>query len=301
MPGRTLTVIRHQGDWTEVRFQDRQFGDRNGWIQSSRVRLHEETTVAAGAGGHDGVAVVTSVAPVYLHPEVMQEPLRVVAAAGTLTVVHHQGTWTEVRFKDPQFGERDAWIQRSDIRISELTTSRASAQETAAPPPRTSRPSPAPNVATAAVPGSLLATPPPSYQPRPRPVVPYVIPPSNTPKTSSTPAPVPPYMIPLLAVRNGPLTPVAPSMIPLLAVTSIAQSEEITLYGRDASAVAYIAEDLTVYLWSGAPVAYLERDDAGGFQITVSTDSTWAGTCRASCATTEAMRSAGERRSSHRL
>jgi hypothetical protein len=48
---------------------------------------------------------------------------------------------------------------------------------------------------------------------------------------------------------------------------AIADASEITLFGADGAAVAYISDDLTIYLWSGDPVAYLESDAAGGFHI----------------------------------
>ena len=38
-------------------------------------------------------------------------------------------------------------------------------------------------------------------------------------------------------------------------------SEEISLYDKNGDAKAYIASDLTVYLWDGDPVAYLHRDN----------------------------------------
>lgn len=45
-------------------------------------------------------------------------------------------------------------------------------------------------------------------------------------------------------------------------------AEEITLFGSDATAVAYIADDdFTIYMWSGDPVAYLDSDPAGGFHV----------------------------------
>jgi len=43
--------------------------------------------------------------------------------------------------------------------------------------------------------------------------------------------------------------------------------DEISLFDSTGSATAYIAEDMTIYLWSGTPVAYLYKDDAGGFHI----------------------------------
>ncbi|MBU1386901.1 MAG: hypothetical protein KKE62_14175 [Proteobacteria bacterium] len=44
-------------------------------------------------------------------------------------------------------------------------------------------------------------------------------------------------------------------------------TDEITLFDSSSQAVAYIAEELTIYLWSGNPVAYLEEDNAGGFHV----------------------------------
>ncbi|HEV2349528.1 MAG TPA: hypothetical protein VG028_06735 [Terriglobia bacterium] len=44
-------------------------------------------------------------------------------------------------------------------------------------------------------------------------------------------------------------------------------NDEVDLYDSSARAVAYIAsdKDLTIYLWSGKPVAYLEDDSIYGF------------------------------------
>jgi len=44
--------------------------------------------------------------------------------------------------------------------------------------------------------------------------------------------------------------------------------DETTLFDADGRATAYIAEDMTIYLWSGKPVAYLYSDsDHEGFDI----------------------------------
>ena len=47
-----------------------------------------------------------------------------------------------------------------------------------------------------------------------------------------------------------------------------AQSD-ISLFDGRGQATAYIAADdgLTIFMWSGKPVAYLEQDSAGGFHI----------------------------------
>jgi hypothetical protein len=53
-----------------------------------------------------------------------------------------------------------------------------------------------------------------------------------------------------------------------LAFVSIvnASGEEVTLFNGKGKATAYVAvdEDMTIYLWGGKPVAYLEPDKTGG-------------------------------------
>ncbi len=44
-------------------------------------------------------------------------------------------------------------------------------------------------------------------------------------------------------------------------------SDETSLFDGRGRAGAYVAEDLTIYLWSGKPVAYLDRDSSGGFHV----------------------------------
>jgi hypothetical protein len=45
--------------------------------------------------------------------------------------------------------------------------------------------------------------------------------------------------------------------------------DEIALFNAQGDATAYIAvdDDLTIFLWSGKPVAYLHDDPAGGFHV----------------------------------
>ena len=51
-----------------------------------------------------------------------------------------------------------------------------------------------------------------------------------------------------------------------MAVTSV-HAAEVTLFDSHEHTVAYIADDLTIYVWSGEPVAYIERDANGEQQI----------------------------------
>lgn len=54
----------------------------------------------------------------------------------------------------------------------------------------------------------------------------------------------------------------------LLTTAAVGSDEdEISLFDSTGKATAYIAEELTIYLWSGKPVAYLDKDDADGFHI----------------------------------
>lgn len=48
----------------------------------------------------------------------------------------------------------------------------------------------------------------------------------------------------------------------LLSSARVEAGEEVTLFDAAGRAAAYIAidDDLTIYLWSGKPVAYLDRD-----------------------------------------
>lgn len=45
--------------------------------------------------------------------------------------------------------------------------------------------------------------------------------------------------------------------------------DEISLFSDSGDAVAYIAmsDELTIYLWSGKPVAYLSEDTSGGYHV----------------------------------
>lgn len=52
-----------------------------------------------------------------------------------------------------------------------------------------------------------------------------------------------------------------------LAFTVPLALAETTLFESNGFAVAYISDDLTVYLWAGDAVAYLEPDRAGGFHL----------------------------------
>lgn len=49
--------------------------------------------------------------------------------------------------------------------------------------------------------------------------------------------------------------------------TSAASAAEISLFNSSKAPVAYVADDLTIYLWSGEPVAYLDSDPTGGFHV----------------------------------
>lgn len=56
----------------------------------------------------------------------------------------------------------------------------------------------------------------------------------------------------------------------IIASISIARADdEVSLFNGAGKADAYIAlsDELTIYLWSGKPVAYLEKDDSGGYHV----------------------------------
>ena len=56
----------------------------------------------------------------------------------------------------------------------------------------------------------------------------------------------------------------------LLSCATLARSDdEVTLFNGGGKAQAYIAlgDEMTIYLWSGKPVTYLDRDSSGGFHL----------------------------------
>jgi 4-fold beta flower protein len=44
-------------------------------------------------------------------------------------------------------------------------------------------------------------------------------------------------------------------------------SDDVGLFDGNGKATAYIAAELTIYLWSGEPVAYLHPDSSGGYHV----------------------------------
>jgi hypothetical protein len=58
-------------------------------------------------------------------------------------------------------------------------------------------------------------------------------------------------------------------LVAILFVTCVGQTlaEEIALFNSDGTAIAYIDTDdeMTIYMWNGEPVAYLEKDSIYGF------------------------------------
>jgi hypothetical protein len=52
-----------------------------------------------------------------------------------------------------------------------------------------------------------------------------------------------------------------------LLLSSHSDAREIALFDREGTAIAYIdtGEDLTIFLWNGSPVAYLEKTSIYGF------------------------------------
>ena len=57
------------------------------------------------------------------------------------------------------------------------------------------------------------------------------------------------------------------SIVAILSPAASHAEDETALFDGRGRAIAYIADDLTIFLWAGKPVAYLDRDNAGGFHI----------------------------------
>jgi len=60
------------------------------------------------------------------------------------------------------------------------------------------------------------------------------------------------------------------TFIILLTFSSLSHADdEVSLFSGNGDAVAYIAlsDELTIYMWSGKPVAYLSEDSSGGYHV----------------------------------
>ena len=57
--------------------------------------------------------------------------------------------------------------------------------------------------------------------------------------------------------------------IAITTTSAALADEEISLFTASGNAVAYIAvsDDMTIYLWGGKPVAYLESDSGSDFHV----------------------------------
>jgi len=63
-------------------------------------------------------AIVIANAPIYSEAILSRTPLRVAAVGTVLTVLSEQPNWVQVEFKDPQFGLRWGWVERSLVTLS---------------------------------------------------------------------------------------------------------------------------------------------------------------------------------------
>lgn len=75
--------------------------------------------VSSTAFGQVQIARVNENAPIYARPNPPSSlsPLRVAAAGTQLQVLSQDGDWIQVRFRDPQWGERIGWVVSSLITI----------------------------------------------------------------------------------------------------------------------------------------------------------------------------------------
>lgn len=111
---------------------------------------------ASAQGGATAVAITNT--PVYVAPDASRTPLRVAAQGTVFTVVAEQGEWTQVQFRDPQWGVRVGYVatralqfRRPELEPMDLSTTPA--DEPAAERPAVQRTRPArPAAAEAQVP-----------------------------------------------------------------------------------------------------------------------------------------------------
>lgn len=99
---------------------------------------------AAAFAQSGGTAVAISHTPVYVAPDASRTPLRTAAQGTVFTVLAEQGEWTQVQFKDPQWGIRVGYVatralrfRRPELEPMDLSTATAdpAPPRYAAPPP----------------------------------------------------------------------------------------------------------------------------------------------------------------------
>jgi hypothetical protein len=100
------------------------------------LTLLAATSAFAQSGG---TAVAITNTPVYVAPDGSRTPLRIAAQGTVFTVLAEQGEWTQVQFKDPQWGIRVGYVatkalqfRRPELEPMDLSTTGA-APRTAAP------------------------------------------------------------------------------------------------------------------------------------------------------------------------
>jgi opacity protein-like surface antigen len=89
-----------------------------------------------------GTAVAITNTPVYVAPDASRTPLRIAAQGTVFTVVAEQGEWTQVQFKDPQWGIRVGYVatkalqfRRPELEPMDLSTAAEPATRYAPPVP----------------------------------------------------------------------------------------------------------------------------------------------------------------------
>jgi hypothetical protein len=87
-------------------------------------------TLAFAQGG--GTAIAITITPVYVAPDASRTPLRTAAQGTVFTVLAEQGEWTQVQFKDPQWGIRVGYVatkalqfRRPELEPMDLSTTAA--------------------------------------------------------------------------------------------------------------------------------------------------------------------------------
>jgi hypothetical protein len=74
--------------------------------------------VRVASPSDDPRAVVIANAPIYLLPDANRTPLRTAAINTSLRVLENTGAWLKVKFRDPQLGLRQGYIQAQNVRLS---------------------------------------------------------------------------------------------------------------------------------------------------------------------------------------
>jgi Zn-dependent protease with chaperone function len=116
---------------------------QKGVVTAASVGVFGACEQIATTPGPQRLAVAVDHSSIFIHPQVLQTPLKVLAKGLVLTVAGTEGQWYLIRFEDERLGPRAGYIHCSNVVVADPPEPRspsiAALSATSAPPPRNTR------------------------------------------------------------------------------------------------------------------------------------------------------------------